>query len=195
MTLFLMYASLLGMKNSQHEVLHFWFEELDPQQWFQQSDVVDTEILERFGVTHDMAIEGLSNHWADEPDGALALIIVLDQFPRHMFRGTPKSFASDERALLIAKEAVHKGFDQVLEPVKRGFLYLPFQHSEMLTDQKRSLELFGAMADDNPAGDMYAKRHYVPIEKFGRFPHRNEILGRESTEEEIEFLKTHKGFL
>ena len=90
---------------------------------------------------------------------------------------------------------MHKGFDQILEPVKRGFLYIPYQHSENLEDQKKSVKLFGAMADENPAGDMYAKRHLVPIEKFGRFPHRNEVLGRESSEEEIEFLKTHKGFL
>lgn len=183
------------MRDTQNEIIHFWFEELEPQQWFQQSDVVDDEIRERFAVTHEMAADGLSNHWADDPDGALALVIVLDQFPRHMYRGSPKSFASDERALLIAKQSIHKGFDQVLEPVKRGFLYLPFQHSEVLTDQRKSVELFGSMADQNPAGDMYAKRHLVPVEKFGRFPHRNEALGRESTEEEIEFLKTHKGFL
>ena len=183
------------MRDTQQEILHYWFEELDPQQWFQQSDTVDEEIRERFAVTHEMADDGLCNHWADNSDGALALIIVLDQFPRHMYRNTPKAFASDERALLIAKQAVHKGFDQVLEPVKRGFLYLPYQHSETLSDQKKSVELFGKMADSNPAGDMYAKRHYVPIEKFGRFPHRNEVLGRESSEEEIEFLKTHKGFL
>lgn len=183
------------MRDTQQEILHFWFEELEPQQWFQSSESVDAEIRERFAVTHEMADDGLCNHWAVDADGSLALILVLDQFPRHMFRGTPKAFASDERALLIAKQAVHKGFDQVLEPVKRGFLYLPYQHSETLTDQKKSVALFGAMADDNPAGDMYARRHLVPIEKFGRFPHRNGILGRESSEEEIEFLKTHKGFL
>lgn len=183
------------MRDTQHEIIRFWFEELDPQQWFQQSDAVDEDIRERFSVTHEMAEEGLCDKWAIDAEGSLALIIVLDQFPRHMYRNTPKAFATDENALLIAKQAVHKGFDIVLEPVKRGFLYLPFQHSEVLTDQKRSVELFGAMADDNPAGDMYAKRHLVPIEKFGRFPHRNEILGRESSEEEVEFLKTHKGFL
>lgn len=183
------------MRDTQNEINHFWFEELQPQQWFQQSDSVDAEITERFEVTHQMANDGLCNHWAADADGALALVIVLDQFPRHMYRNTPKAFASDERALLIAKQAIHKGFDQILEPVKRGFLYLPYQHSENLSDQKKSVELFGAMANDNPAGDMYAKRHYVPIEKFGRFPHRNEVLGRESSEEEIEFLKTHKGFL
>ena len=183
------------MRDTKYEINHFWFEELEPQQWFQSTPEVDEEIRDRFTVNYEMARDGLCKNWAVDAEGALALIIVLDQFPRHMHRGTPEAFATDQDALLIAKEAVHKGFDQVLEPVKRGFLYLPFQHSEVLSDQKKSVELFGAMADDNPAGDMYAKRHYVPVEKFGRFPHRNEILGRESTEEEIEFLKTHKGFL
>jgi len=183
------------MRDTKYEINHFWFEELEPQQWFQSTPEVDEEIRERFFVNFEMARDGLCKNWAIDAEGALALIIVLDQFPRHMHRGTPEAFATDQDALLVAKEAVHKGFDQVLEPVKRGFLYLPFQHSEILSDQKRSVELFGAMADDNPAGDMYAKRHYVPIEKFGRFPHRNEILKRESTEEEIEFLKTNKGFL
>ncbi len=183
------------MRDTKYEIIHFWFEETDPQQWFQSSSAFDEKVRDRFGVMYDMAKDGLCNNWAVDAEGALALIIVLDQFPRHMYRGTPAAFATDQDALLIAKEAIHKGFDQILEPVKRGFLYLPFQHSEVLSDQKKSLELFGAMADENPAGDMYAKRHYVPIEKFGRFPHRNEILGRESTPEEIEFLKTHKGFL
>tara|TARA_A200000113_G_C8802167_1_gene334485 strand:- start:356 stop:907 length:552 start_codon:yes stop_codon:yes gene_type:complete len=183
------------MRDTRDEILHFWFEELSPPQWFQQSSVVDEEIKERFTVSYEMSADGLNNHWADNADGALALIIVLDQFPRHMFRGSKKSFATDQEALLVAKQAVHKGFDQVLEPVKRGFLYIPFQHSEVLSDQKKSVELYGAMAKDNPAGDMYAKRHLVPIERFGRFPHRNEMLGRQSSEEEIEFLKTNGGFL
>lgn len=183
------------MRDTKYEIIHFWFEETEPQQWFQSSSILDERIAERFGVNYDMAKDGLCNNWAIDAEGALALIIVLDQFPRHMFRGTPQAFETDQNALLIAKEAVHKGFDQVLEPVKRGFLYLPFQHSEILSDQKKSLQLYGAMADTNPAGDMYAKRHFEPIEKFGRFPHRNEVIGRESTEEEIEFLKTHKGFL
>lgn len=183
------------MRDTQLEIIRFWFEEVSPQQWFQSSPKLDLEIKERFQITHEMAADGLCNSWASDPEGALALIILLDQFPRHMFRGTPQAFATDEDALLIAKQAVHKGFDQVLEPVKRGFLYLPFQHSENLSDQKKSVELYGAMKDANPAGDMYARRHYVPIEKFGRFPHRNEILGRESTQEEIEFLKENGGFL
>ncbi len=183
------------MRDTKHEIIHFWFEETEPQLWFQSHPEFDEEVRERFGVTHEMADDGLCNAWSVDAEGALALVILLDQFPRHMYRGTPKAFATDERALLVAKQAVHKGFDQIMEPVKRGFLYLPFQHSENLLDQERSVELYGSMKDENPAGDIYARRHYEPIKRFGRFPHRNEILGRESTEEEIEFLKTHDGFL
>lgn len=183
------------MRETKNDVLNFWFDELAPQQWFQQSDEVDEMIKERFGAVHEMAVDGACDDWASDVDGALALIIILDQFPRHMFRGSAQSFASDKKALLVAKEAISKGFDQVLNPTKRGFMYLPFQHSEVLTDQRRSVELYAAMKDENPTGHMYAVRHLEPIDKFGRFPHRNETLGRESTEEEVEFLKSHGGFL
>lgn len=183
------------MRDSKYEILHFWFEETAPQQWFQKSDEFDRFIIDRFSVTYEMAKDGLCDSWNVDAEGCLALTIILDQFPRHMFRGSPRSFESDQRALLIVKQAVHKGFDQILEPVKRGFLYLPFQHSEDLRDQKRSVELYTAMKDENPAGYMYALRHYDAIEKFGRFPHRNAVLNRESTPEEEQFLKEKDGFL
>ena len=183
------------MRDTKHEIIHFWFEELEPQLWFQSTPQIDEDIAERFGVTLEMADDGLCNAWSVDAEGCLALVVLMDQFPRHIHRGTSKAFATDERALLVAKQALHKGFHQVMEPVKRGFLYLPFQHSENLQDQERSVELYTAMKDDNPAGHMYALRHHEPIDKFGRFPHRNEILGRESTEDEVEFLKTHGGFL
>ncbi len=183
------------MRDTKQEIIHFWFEETAAQQWFQSNPGFDAEIRERFGVTCEMAGDGLCNAWSVDADGCLALVILLDQFPRHIYRGTPKSFATDESALIVAKQAVHKGFDQILEPVKRGFLYVPFQHSENFSDQERSVALYSAMEEENPAGHMYAMRHYEPIKRFNRFPHRNEILGRESTEEEIEFLKTHSGFL
>ncbi len=183
------------MRDTKHEIIHFWFEEIEPQQWFQSSEALDQQISDRFQVIHEMASDGLCNSWSVDAEGALSLIIVLDQFPRHMHRNSPKAFASDERALLVAKQAVHKGFDQILTPVKRGFLYLPFQHSEVLSDQRRSAELYSAMEKENPMGHVYAQRHLVPIEKFSRFPHRNKILGRESTPEELEFLKHNGGFL
>ncbi len=183
------------MRDTKHEIIHFWFDELEPQLWFQSTPQIDAEIAERFSVSHEMAGDGLCDDWSIDSDGCLALVILLDQFPRHMYRASPKAFATDARALLIAKQAISKGFDQILDPVKRGFLYLPFQHSEEFSDQERSVALFGSMKDVNSTGFMYAERHYEPIRLFGRFPHRNDVLGRESTAEEIEFLKTHGGFL
>ncbi len=179
------------MRDTKYEILHFWFEEVQPQQWFQAGPDLDALIAEKFLATYEMAKDGLCDSWASDEDGALALCILLDQFPRSMFRGKPEAFATDRKALLIVKEAISKGFDQILEPVKRGFLYVPFQHSEELRDQNRSVELMEAMGDDNPAGYDYALRHRVVIEKFGRFPHRNEVLGRTSTTEELEHLKEH----
>ncbi len=176
------------MQDTKQEVLHFWFEELEPQQWFQRNDEIDQLICERFFIIYDMAKKDLCNPWAIDADGALALTIVLDQFPRNMFRDDSAAFATDDKALLVAKQAISKGFDQILEPVKRGFLYVPFQHSEEMRDQNRSVELMSAMKNENPAGYDYAIRHRVVIEKYGRFPHRNAILGRESTPEEEEYI-------
>lgn len=176
------------MRDSKHEILHFWFEETQSQQWFYKDPQFDALVRDRFSIVHQMAKEGLCDAWQGDEDGCLALTIVLDQFPRHMYRGKPESFAADKKALLTAKYAISRGYDQIMSPVKRGFLYLPFQHSEELHDQKRSVELYGAMKDVNPTGYDYAVRHLKVIEKYGRFPHRNEILGRESTPEEIEYL-------
>ena len=183
------------MRDTKQEIIHFWFEETAPQLWFQISEEFDNTIKDCFSVTYDMAKEGLSNNWNDEAEGALALCIVLDQFPRHMFRGNKRAYESDAKALTLVKQAIQRGFDQVLEPVKRGFLYLPFQHAEDLHDQERSVELYTRMKDVNEAGYMYALRHHDAIKRFGRFPHRNAILGRESTPEELEFIKTKGGFL
>lgn len=176
------------MRDTKQEIIHFWFEETEPQLWFQKNDDFDAMIRERFEVTYEMARDGLCNPWSDDAEGALALCIVLDQFPRNMFRGTAAAFATDEQALLVAKRAISKGFDQVLTPMKRRFLYLPFEHSENLTDQKRSVELFEAMKEDDPLGYEYAVRHLEVIEQFGRFPHRNRALGRENTPEEEVYL-------
>ena len=176
------------MRDTKQEVLSFWFEEAVPAQWFQKNDAFDREIRERFELTYDMAAKDLCADWTRDADGVLALCIVLDQFPRNMFRGSPKAFATDSKALLIAKEAIHKGFDKILPIVKRRFLYLPFEHSENLQDQKRSVALFKTMQDSDPLFYEYALKHFEVIEKFGRFPHRNEILKRESTPEEYDYL-------
>lgn len=176
------------MRDTRYEILHFWFEEVEPQQWFQKNPELDKIISERFISNYEMARDGLSDGWSSDADGALALVILLDQFPRHIFRNDPRSFATDKKALLFAKEAIHKGFDQLLEPVKKGFLYVPFQHSEDLRDQERSVELMGAMKEENPTGYDYAVRHRDVIQKYGRFPHRNAVLGRENTPDEEEYL-------
>ncbi len=176
------------MRDTKQEILKFWFEETAPQQWFQKNESFDTEITERFHITYDMARKDLCADWTRDADGVLALCLVLDQFPRNMFRGSPKSYESDSKIVLIVKEALHKGFDQVLTPVKRRFIYMPFMHSEDLNEQKRSVSLFEAMKDDDPLSYEYALKHMDVIEKFGRFPHRNDVLGRESSEEEMDYL-------
>jgi uncharacterized protein (DUF924 family) len=179
------------------EVLEFWFGAADSPEfgrpraaWFVKSDAFDALIRDRFLATHEAAAAGALDGWGERPFGALALAVVLDQFPRNMFRGTPRAFATDERALALARAAVDRGFDQALLPVQRWFAYLPFEHAEDLAQQRESLRLFERLASDAAgAGTFaYAMRHYAVIERFGRFPHRNAILGRESTPEELAFL-------
>jgi len=177
------------MKDSRQEILHFWFEESDPFSWFQISDKFDEQIRERFKVAYEMAKDGLSNHWADDADGALALCLTLSQFPRRIYRGTAQAYESDDRALIIAKQAISRGFDQLMPHEKRFYFYMPIENSENLTDQKRNLDLFKAMQGENPIAYTVAERRFKTIEKFGRFPERNKALGRESTPEELEYLK------
>lgn len=176
------------MKDLRKDILDFWFVETQPKQWFQVNEEFDQGVRERFFEPYEMAARGEFDEWQKNSDGALALCILLDQMPRNMFRGTPKAFATDNKALVIAKYAISKGLDQVLSPQKRRFLYLPFEHSENLNDQRRSVELFEKMKDDDPLGYDYALRHLKVIEKYDRFPHRNKILGRDNTPEEEEYL-------
>lgn len=176
------------MKDSQREVLDFWFVETAPAQWFQKNDQFDTLVKSTFLTVYEMARQGLCESWMKDADGCLALCIVLDQFPRNMFRNTPRAYEADEQARQAAGHAIKKGFDQVLPPYKRRFIYLPFEHSESLDHQMLSLELFEKMQDDDPLGVTYAKRHLEIIRRFGRFPHRNSILGRPSTEAELAYL-------
>lgn len=176
------------MKHIREDILTFWFEETSPELWFQSGPAFDTAIKERFAHVYEAGICGEYDHWMDDAQGCLALCILLDQFPRNMFRGTPKAFAADGKALEIARYALTQNFDQSLPPVKRRFLYLPFEHSEHLDDQKKSVALFGTMKDEDSLGYDYALRHLEVIEKFGRFPHRNKILGRSNTQAEEEYL-------
>lgn len=176
------------MKNSQSDILSFWFEQIQPQQWFQVNEDFDAEIIARFHDDYEKAKDGIYDDWKKDADGCLALILLLDQFPRNMFRGKPEAFSTDGKALVIAKFALSKGFDQLLTPVKRRFMYLPYEHSENLIDQRKCVELFEKMKKDDPLGYEYAVKHLKVIEKFGRFPHRNKILGRDNTSEEEEYL-------
>jgi len=180
------------------EVLDFWFGAQNApdygkprKAWFRKDEAFDAEIRLRFAATHAAADSGALDSWQHAAPSCLALIIVLDQFSRNMFRGTPRAFASDARALAVAQHAVARGFDRELSPVQRMFVYLPFEHSERLEDQKRSVELFDTLRGVPELTDSipYAQRHYDVIARFGRFPHRNAILGRPSTAEELEYLK------
>ncbi|HEU4838600.1 MAG TPA: DUF924 family protein [Micavibrio sp.] len=176
------------MKDSAQYILNFWFEETQPPQWFQVNPEFDRTIKNRFEDSYEKGAMGIYDDWKMDPDECLALCLLLDQFPRNMYRGTAKAFATDGKALVAAKFALSKGFDQVLAPIKRRFLYLPFEHSENLNDQRKCVELFEKMKKDDPLGYDYAMRHLKVIEKYGRFPHRNKILSRMNTPEEEEYL-------
>jgi uncharacterized protein (DUF924 family) len=167
------------------QVLDFWFG-AGPQKWFSKDDAFDAAIRQRFLPTYEAAAAGRLNDWQATPEGALALVIVLDQFPRNMFRGSPRTFAADPLALAVAKRAVAQNFDRQLDLPKRNFFYLPFQHSENLADQERCVEL--SRQNSDAEGVKWAELHADIIRRFGRFPHRNAVLGRVSTPEEQAFL-------
>lgn len=180
------------------EVLEFWFGTTDDadygQQrkiWFTKNPEFDQEVRSRFMQHYEQAAAGQLDEWKNSPLSCLALIILLDQFPRNMFRGQPQAFATDTLALTYAQYAVAQKFDQELLPLQRWFIYLPFEHSENLEHQHQCVELYQQWHDDPniSEGLAYAIRHLKVIERFGRFPHRNKILGRETTLEEAEFLK------
>lgn len=176
------------MKDFQKDILDFWFVETKPAQWFQVDKNFDFLIKERFLEFYEMAVCGGFDEWQESAEGALALCILLDQMPRNMFRGTPKAFATDDKALVVARYAITKGFDQELLIKKRRFIYMPFEHSENLEDQRRCVELFETMKAEDQMGYDYAVKHLNVVEVYGRFPHRNEILNRENTPEENEYL-------
>lgn len=180
-------------------VLDFWFGERDAADfgrprsvWFVKNAEFDLEIAQRFGVLIESALHGELAHWENEAPSALAAVIVLDQFTRNVFRDTPRAFAGDARALSLAQTIVATGQERALVPVQRAFVYLPFEHAENLVMQDESVRLFSQLASDEPGlDDMldYAHRHRAVIARFGRFPHRNAVLGRSSSAEELAFLE------
>jgi uncharacterized protein (DUF924 family) len=174
-----------AIDDSAEGVLRFWFDE-HPQDWFVKNEVFDTEIRERFLPLHEAAAAGMLAHWADDARRCLALVILLDQFPRNMFRDEARAFATDAQARATARRILERGWDKAITQAERLFAYLPFEHSESLADQELACEL---MKDFDEEQRQYAERHRDIIRRFGRFPHRNDLLGRESTAAEIEFLK------
>lgn len=188
------------LSTTAQDVLDFWFLPIGAKghntqrpEWFRKDDAFDEQIRSRFGATVEQALQGGLRNWDDEgAQGALARIIVLDQMPRNIFRGTPKSFAGDALALEAAMTLDNSGANQTLRAVQRVFAYLPFEHAESLAMQQRSVDLFDRLKSSATGFDEtydYARRHFDVIRRFGRFPHRNAILGRQSTLEEIAFLK------
>ena len=169
------------------DVLAFWFEETKPEQWFRKDDAFDAAMKARFMQLHGELQARPLEEFLVDAETAIAAIVVFDQMSRNMFRGTPKAFASDARALALADAAIARGYEAVLSKHQRTFLYLPFEHAEDLAAQERCVALMRGLGDDELV--KYAEAHRVIIARFGRFPHRNQALGRISTPEEIAFLK------
>ncbi len=169
-----------------HDILDFWFVEIEPKLWFQKDDAFDKTISDRFGVIVETALSGGLTDWMETDAGRLALVILLDQFARNIFRSTPKSFAGDTRSLSISIQSLAEGFLLRNEQNERYFMLMPMMHSEDLAIQNASLPLFEKFATEN--AHEYAIKHRDIIDRFGRFPHRNDILGRQSTPQEVEFL-------
>ena len=177
---------------SPESIIGFWFDDTDRRLWFRSTPDFDGLIRARFSEIWQAARDGRLAHWEGSPGGALALVIVLDQFPLHIFRNEPESFATEAAARRVADAAVRREFDRYLPGEQAAFLYLPFMHSESLADQERSVSLFEAAGLEENL--RWARHHRDIIRRFGRFPHRNEILGRPSTAEELEWLHSPGAF-
>lgn len=173
------------------QVLRFWFEELPAEAWFAKDPKVDARVRERFLSVYERLAQSLPEQH-DGPRACLAAVIVLDQFPRNMFRGSPRSYATDMLALAIAERAIAAGWDRQLQAQQRMFLYMPFQHSEDAAVQARSVRLFEQLGLQQALD--YAREHRDIVACFGRFPHRNAVLGRDTSAAESQFLQHHAGF-
>ncbi len=169
------------------QILDFWFSETEPSMWFKKDDAFDRTLHARFGKVWHAAARGELAHWRKTIGGRLAEIIILDQFSRNLFRNTPLSFSCDGMALVLAQEAIATDLCETLPPEQRSFIYLPFMHSESAQIHQEAVTLFGTLNDEEQLD--YELRHKAIIDRFGRYPHRNAILGRTSTSEEQEFLQ------
>jgi uncharacterized protein (DUF924 family) len=168
------------------DVIAFW-REVGPQKWFKRDDALDSEIAARFDALHAAAATGRHDAWSETSEGALALLLLLDQFSRNLHRGSPKAFAQDAKARDIARKALGAGFDHAVEPALRRFFHLPFMHSELIADQERSVALCHQLGDAESL--YYARDHERIIRRFGRFPHRNKVVGRHTSPAEQAFLE------
>lgn len=186
-------VSIKMNSTSPHAILEFWFSARCRPLWFNSTPEFDGEIAQRFeGVFYEALNDGLSG-WQQSPEGCVALVIVLDQFPLNMFRSQPQSFSGEQKAREVARHAIANHFDAPLPDEQKAFLFMPFMHSENLDDQDQGVELFEkAGLKENLR---FAKHHRGIIRRFGRFPHRNKILGRQSSQEELDYLSSDAAFL
>lgn len=180
------------MSVEPRDILDFWYSPRISKQWFSSTPQLDAEIRERFEDTWRLAGNGQLDSWRETADGCLALVIVLDQFPLNMYRGEARSFATEAGAIAVARQAISSGLDNEISVDRLAFLYMPFMHSEDMEDQDYSVALFEAagLADNT----RFARHHRDLVKRFGRFPHRNAILGRSSSTDELEYLNSDHAF-
>lgn len=171
-------------------VNNYWFSKRSQQFWFASTPEIDNEIKKNYEQLWELAASGKLNEWRDSPEGCVALIIVLDQFPLNMFRGTAKSFQTEEMAVEVALKAIKKSYDEILNTDELLFLFMPLMHSENIEHQNIQVKLF----EKYDFNDEYSKHHRNIVKKFGRFPHRNDILGRKSSADEVEYLLSDSAF-
>ena len=174
------------------ELIEFWFSEETSKHWFNSTKIFDQTLIDTYEDTWMEARQGKLNHWQQSAAGSLALIIVLDQLPLNMFRGQAKSFSTEAPSREVARAAIEKDFDGELASNQKSFMYMPFMHSEDLDDQAMAVKLFNKPGLES--NYRFARHHYNIIERFGRFPHRNKVLGRKSSDAEIEYLNSREGF-
>ena len=174
------------------DLIDFWFSDEASQYWFKSTDAFDRRLVDSYADTWQRAKQGELDNWQRTPTGCLALVIVLDQLPLNMFRGTAKSFSTEAQSRAVARGAIEKAYDQELEAYQKSFMYRPFMHGEDLNDQAIGVELFSQPGLESNL--RFAKHHYDIVERFGHFPHRNKILGRESSEAEKDYLNSKEGF-
>lgn len=173
------------------EVIRFWFEEHGPEDWFSAKPEFDAKLAARFAATHEHVARGEGWTWRGTPEGRLAEIIVLDQFSRQLYRGSARAFATDGMALVLAQEAVAGGYDRRIEPVRRKFLYMPYMHSESLVIHEEAMRLFTELGDEETL--KYEVAHRDCLLRFGRYPRRNQALGRDSSPEELDYIAAGEG--